>query len=222
MSSRRPRRHPRRHAKDSASTLLTIGRCGECPGRPAAMVFFVEEIFTSGFTSYFGSRSYQPRTFVSCGHQHARLSAIRPSLGVKERPILTKKRCSLSPETGLSCSAFGTCDGRATCIHSRQRVLTTAPSATVMRYQQERFRRSASSGSHPRKPRFVVKARAVAASAWLPAPGSPTAAETSRVTIEKAFAADAPALIEVQVDSRLLILRPWQFALMRPRSGIRH
>jgi acetolactate synthase I/II/III large subunit len=45
--------------------------------------FFVEEICQSGFTSYFDFPVYEPRTFVSCGHQATLGFDYSTSLGVK-------------------------------------------------------------------------------------------------------------------------------------------
>jgi acetolactate synthase I/II/III large subunit len=45
--------------------------------------FFVEEICQMGFTSYFGFPVYEPRTFVTCGHQGTLGFGYPTALGVK-------------------------------------------------------------------------------------------------------------------------------------------
>jgi acetolactate synthase-1/2/3 large subunit len=45
--------------------------------------FFVEEICQAGFTSFFGFPVYQPRTFVTCGHQGTLGFGFPTALGVK-------------------------------------------------------------------------------------------------------------------------------------------
>jgi acetolactate synthase-1/2/3 large subunit len=45
--------------------------------------FFVEEICQAGFTSYYGLPVYEPRTFVTCGHQGTLGFGYATALGVK-------------------------------------------------------------------------------------------------------------------------------------------
>jgi acetolactate synthase-1/2/3 large subunit len=163
--------------------------------------YFVEEICQTGFTSYFGFPVYQPRTFVSCGHQGTLGFGYSTSLGVKaahpDKPVL-----SISGDGGFMFGVQELATAVQHGIHVVSVVFNNGAFGNVMRDQQDRF------GGHViaaqlRNPDFVRLAESFGMAGYR----VKTPAELRR-TLEHAFAADAPALIEVQVE-RTQEVSPW-------------
>ena len=79
-SSRRQEPRPGPRSRRSSRTCSTSTRSARCLPRDG---FFVEEICQAGFTSYYGFPVYEPRTFVTCGHQGTLGFGFPTALGVK-------------------------------------------------------------------------------------------------------------------------------------------
>jgi acetolactate synthase I/II/III large subunit len=169
--------------------------------------YFVEEICQTGFTSYFGFPVYQPRTFVSCGHQGTLGFGYSTSLGVKAAHP-DKAVLSISGDGGFMFGVQELATAVQHGIHVVSVVFNNGAFGNVMRDQQERFGGRVIA-AQLRNPDFVKLADSFGMAGYR----VKTPAEL-RVTLEKAFAADAPALIEVQLD-RTREVSPWGF-LMPP------
>lgn len=170
--------------------------------------FFVEEICQAGFTSYFGFPVFEPRSFVTCGHQGTLGFGYPTSLGVKaahpDKPVV-----SISGDGGF---LFGVQE-LATAVQHRLGVVgivfDNGAFGNVMRDQQERFG-GRTIGAELRNPDFVKLAESFGMAGYRV--DSPA---RLRGVLEQALAADAPALIAVAVD-RTTEVSPWQFLMPRP------
>jgi acetolactate synthase I/II/III large subunit len=163
--------------------------------------YFVEEICQTGFTSYFGFPVYQPRTFVSCGHQGTLGFGYSTSLGVKAAHP-DKAVLSISGDGGFMFGVQELATAVQHGIHVVSVVFNNGAFGNVMRDQQERFGGRVIA-AQLRNPDFVKLADSFGMAGYR----VKTPAEL-RVALEKAFAADAPALIEVQLD-RTREVSPW-------------
>ncbi|MDE2305874.1 MAG: hypothetical protein KGL34_09960 [Gammaproteobacteria bacterium] len=171
--------------------------------------FFVDEICQSGFASLFAFPVYEPRTFVSSGHQGTLGSGYSTALGVKiahpRRQVL-----SISGDGGFM---FGVQE-LATAVQHRINVVgvvfNNGSFGNVQRDQEQGFdgRVIGSELANPDFPRLAESFGMTGLRARSP--------EELRRALEKAFAADAPALIEVPVELGAEG-SPWPF-LMPTRS----
>jgi acetolactate synthase-1/2/3 large subunit len=165
--------------------------------------FFVEEICQTGFSSVFGFPVYAPRTFVSCGHQGTLGFGYSTSLGVKvanpEKTVL-----SISGDGGFLFGVQELATAVQHGIHVVSVVFNNGAFGNVMRDQEERFG-SRVIAAELRNPDFVKLAESFGMAGYRV--NTPAGLRRS---LEKAFAADAPALIEVQVR-RTEEISPWEF-----------
>ena len=174
--------------------------------------FFVEEICQTGFTSYYGFPVYQPRTFVTCGHQGTLGFGFPTALGVK----VGNPNKAVVSVTGDGGFLFGVQD-LATAVQYEINLVTVVFNnnayGNVMRDQQRLFE-GRLLGSALRNPDFVR----LAESFGIPGRRVATPAQLKR-ELERALERDSPALIEVTVD-RNTEVSPWEF-LMPPsrRAG---
>ncbi|MFO1400656.1 MAG: thiamine pyrophosphate-binding protein [Steroidobacteraceae bacterium] len=169
--------------------------------------FFVEEICQAGFTSIFGFPIYQPRTFVTSGCQGTLGFGYPTALGVKAAHP-GKAVLSVNGDGGLM---FGIQELATAAQHKLGVVAVVFNNnafGNVMRDQQERFGGRVI-GSELRNPDFVRLAESCGVAGYRV--GRPA---ELRGVLERAFAADAPALIEVPVDRKAEV-SPWEF-LMPP------
>lgn len=169
--------------------------------------FFVEEICQTGFSSYFGFPVYAPRTFVSCGHQGTLGFGYSTSLGVKAGNP-GKAVLSISGDGGFMFGVQELATAVQHGIHVVSVVFNNGAFGNVMRDQEERFHGHVI-GAQLRNPDFVKLADSFGMAGF-----RVNTPEGLRHTLEKAFAADAPALIEVSLD-RTQEVSPWEF-LMPP------
>ena len=169
--------------------------------------FFVEEICQTGFTSVFGFPIYLPRTFVSCGHQGTLGFGYSTALGVKAAHP-RKAVLSISGDGGFMFGVQELATAVQHDINVVSVVFNNGAFGNVMRDQEERFGGHVI-GAQLRNPDFVKLAESFGMAGYR----VKTPAELQG-TLEKAFAADAPALIEVQVE-RTQEVSPWEF-LMPP------
>jgi acetolactate synthase-1/2/3 large subunit len=174
--------------------------------------FFVEEICQTGFTSYYGFPVYQPRTFVTCGHQGTLGFGFPTALGVKVGNP-DKAVVSITGDGGF---LFGVQD-LATAVQYGINLVTVVFNnnayGNVMRDQQRLFE-GRLLGSALRNPDFVK----LAESFGMPGCRVATAAKLKR-ELARALGRDSPALIEVTLNPSAEV-SPWEF-LMPPsrRAG---
>ena len=167
--------------------------------------FFVEEICQAGFTSIFGFPVYAPRTYVTCGSQGTLGFGYSTSLGVKAAHP-KKAVLSISGDGGFM---FGVQE-LATAVQHNLGVVSIVFNnnafGNVMRDQEQRFGGRVI-GSDLRNPDFVKLAESFGVAGY-----RVNQPAQLRAVLEKAFAADAPALIEVQVN-RAEEVSPWEFLM---------
>ena len=171
--------------------------------------FFVDEVCQSGFTSLFGFPVYEPRTFVTSGHQGTLGFGYSTALGVKianpSKPVL-----SISGDGGF---LFGVQE-LATAVQHRIAVVAVVFNngsfGNVQRDQELSFGGRVI-GSQLQNPDFVRLAESFGMAGYRA--GSPAAL---RAALERAFAADEPALIEVPVE-RASEVSPWPWLM--PQIG---
>ncbi len=173
--------------------------------------YFVEEICQAGFTSYFGFPVYEPRTFVTCGHQGTLGFGYSTSLGVKAahpgRPVL-----SISGDGGFM---FGVQE-LATAVQHGLNVVSVVFNngafGNVVRDQEQRFGGRVI-GAQLRNPDFVKLSESFGMRGY-----RVSTPDSLRSALDTAFAADAPALIEVRIE-RTAEVSPWPFLMPAPPGG---
>lgn len=171
--------------------------------------FFVEELCQAGFTSYFAFPVYEPRTFVTCGHQGTLGFGFPTALGVKaahpDRAVV-----SITGDGGF---LFGLSD-LATAAQYGLGVVTVVfdngAYGNVLRDQQRLFE-GRELGARLENPDFVALAESFGVSGRRA--DSPAELE---VAVRDALAADAPALIAVGLDPAQEV-SPWRFLMPSPR-----
>lgn len=173
--------------------------------------FFVEEICQTGFTSYYGFPVYEPRTFVTCGHQGTLGFGFPTALGVKfGNP--DKAVVSITGDGGF---LFGVQD-LATAVQYGIDLVTVVFNnnayGNVLRDQQRLFE-GRLIGAELRNPDFVTLAESFGMAACRV--GTPAQLKHE---LDKALSRDAPALIEVTVD-RSSEVSPWEFLMPAPRKA---
>ncbi|KAB0622586.1 thiamine pyrophosphate-dependent enzyme [Castellaniella defragrans] len=170
--------------------------------------FFVEEICQAGFTSFYGFPVYQPRTYVTAGHQGTLGYGFPTALGVK---VGNPDKCVVSI-TGDGGFLFGLQD-LITAAQYRINlvvvVFNNGAYGNVYRDQQRLFE-GRTIGSELSNPDFVK----LAESFGIAGQRVQTPAQLAQA-LERAFAADAPALIEVPIDKDRET-PPWEFLMPAP------
>ncbi len=167
--------------------------------------FFVEELCQAGFASYYAFPVYQPRTFVTCGHQGTLGFGFSTALGVKvgnpDKPVV-----SITGDGGF---LFGLQE-LATAAQYGLGVVTVLFNnnayGNVLRDQLRRYEGRVL-GAELENPNFV----ALAESFGVSASRASTPAELGHA-LETALADGGPALIEVPVDPRSEV-SPWEFLM---------
>ena len=167
--------------------------------------FFVEEVCQAGFTSIYGFPVYAPRTYVTSGCQGTLGFGYSTSLGVKAAHP-KKAVLSISGDGGFM---FGVQE-LATAVQHNLGVVSVVFNnnafGNVMRDQEQRFGGRVI-GSELRNPDFVKLAESFGMAGY-----RVNQPAQLRAVLEKAFAADAPALIEVPVN-RAEEVSPWEFLM---------
>ncbi len=170
--------------------------------------YFVEEICQAGFTSIFGFPIYQPRTYVTSGCQGTLGFGYPTALGVKAAHP-DKAVLSVNGDGGF---LFGVQELATAVQHNLgvvAVVFNNGAFGNVMRDQQERFAGRVI-GSDLRNPDFVRLAESFGMAGY-----RVNQPAQLRSVLERAFAADAPALIEVPVE-RAAEVSPWEFLMPQP------
>jgi acetolactate synthase I/II/III large subunit len=154
--------------------------------------FFVEEICQAGFAATYALPVYEPRTYVSGGHQGTLGFGFPTSLGVK---VAYPDRAVVSV-TGDGGFQFGLQE-LATAVQERIGVVTVLfdnnAYGNVLRDQQRIYGREVASRLHNPDWLRLAESYGVAAT-------SATTPEELRSALDDALSADAPALIHVPVD----------------------
>jgi acetolactate synthase-1/2/3 large subunit len=167
----------------------------------------VEEVCQTGFTSYFGFPVYEPRTFISCGHQGTLGFGFSTALGVKVGNP-DKAVVSITGDGGFMFGVQELATAAQYGINIVVIVFNNNAYGNVLRDQQQLFD-GRLIGSELCNPGFVKLAESFDVFACKVA--TPAAL---RVELERALALDAPALIEVSIE-RYAEVSPWEF-LMPP------
>jgi acetolactate synthase-1/2/3 large subunit len=174
--------------------------------------FFVEEICQAGFTSYFGFPVYQPRTFVTCGHQGTLGFGFPTALGVKAGNP-DKAVVSIAGDGGFM---FGVQD-LATAVQYGINVVSVVfdnnAYGNVLRDQQRLFG-GREIGARLRNPDFVK----LAESFGLAGRRVSTPDQLKR-ELAQALDRDAPALIQVAIETGSEV-SPWEFLMPPARSRV--
>jgi acetolactate synthase-1/2/3 large subunit len=165
--------------------------------------FFVEEISQVGFTARFGFPVYEPRTYVASGYQDNLGFGYMTSLGVKVANP-GKAVVSINGDGGFM---FGVQE-LATAVQHRigtvAIVFNNRSFGNVLRDQKISFG-GRYLGASLRNPDFVKLAESFGAAGYrVSTPAG------LRETLERALAADAPALIEVPIEPGAEA-SPWPF-----------
>jgi acetolactate synthase I/II/III large subunit len=165
--------------------------------------FFVDEISQMGFAAMFGFPVYQPRTFVTSGHQGTLGFGFPTALGVKvafpDRPVI-----SVTGDGGFMFAVQELATAVQYGINLVTVVFNNESYGNVFRDQQQQFG-GRLLGSELVNPNFVALAESFGVSAA--AVSSP---QQLRPALERAFAADRPVLLEVCVP-RGADSDPWRF-----------
>lgn len=171
--------------------------------------FFVEEICQAGFTSFYGFPVYEPRTYVTAGHQGTLGYGFPTALGVK---VGNPDKCVVSI-TGDGGFLFGLQD-LITAVQYGINLVTVVFNNSAygnVRRDQLRLFEGRTIGSELSNPDFVKLAESFGMAGYRA--HSPTELEQ---TLAKAFAANAPALIEVPIDKNTET-PPWEFLMPAPK-----
>ena len=167
--------------------------------------FFVEELCQAGFASYYAFPVYEPRTFVTSGHQGTLGFGFPTALGVKAGNP-DKAVVSITGDGGF---LFGLPD-LATAVQYGLDLVTVVFNndayGNVVR-DQERFYGGRVIGSELRNPDFVALAESFGASGY-----RARTPDELRRALEQALGAGSPAVIEVPVDRRDEV-SPWKFLM---------
>jgi acetolactate synthase I/II/III large subunit len=154
--------------------------------------FFVDEISQMGFAAMFAFPVYEPRTFVTSGHQGTLGFGFPTSLGVKlafpERPVI-----SVTGDGGFMFAVQELATAVQYGINVVTLVFNNNSYGNVYRDQQQLFQ-GRLLGSELVNPDFVRLAESFGVSAT--AVDSP---EALRPVLERALGADRPMLVEVKV-----------------------
>src|SRR5882672_7830088 len=173
--------------------------------------FFCEEISQVGFTARFGFPVYEPRQYVTCGYQDNLGYGFNTALGVKlahpEKAVVT-----VSGDGGFMYGVQELATAVQYGINVVSIVFNNSAYGNVWRDQQERYS-GRLLGVELRNPDFVKLAESFGALAMRVA--NP---EQLKGALERALAAAAPALIEVDCP-RGSETSPWPFLHPPPPPG---
>jgi acetolactate synthase-1/2/3 large subunit len=171
--------------------------------------FFVEEVCQAGFASYFALPVYEPRTFVSCGHQGTLGFGFPTALGVKaahpDRAVV-----SVNGDGGF---LFGLGDLATAAQYGLGLVTVVFDNGAygnVLR-DQERLFDGRVIGAELENPDFVALAESFGVRGRRA--GTPAELEAA---VRESLAEGGPAVIAVAVDRRQEV-SPWRFLMPQPR-----
>ena len=167
--------------------------------------FLVEEICQAGFTSYFGFPVYEPRTFVSGGHQGTLGFGFPTALGVKagnpDRAVV-----SITGDGGFQFGLQELATARRYGLGLVTVLFNNNAYGNVLRDQQLRYEGRVI-GAELENPDFVALAASYGVASRRA--GSPDELSTA---VAGALAGGAPALIEVPIEPGTEV-SPWEFLI---------
>ena len=174
---------------------------------------FVDEITQVGFAAWSSYPTYEPRTYVTSGHQGTLGFGYPTALGAKvgnpDKPVL-----SIAGDGGFMFASNELATAAQYNIPLVTVVFNNNAYLNVLR-DQERLFNGRTVGSRLRNPDFVKFAESFGVSAY-----KADSATALRPVLEKAFAADAPVLIEVPVETGSETA-PWEFIMPPPPDDLR-
>ncbi len=165
--------------------------------------YFVEEISQAGFAARFGFPVYAPRTYVTCGYQETLGFGFNTALGVKvanpDKPVI-----SITGDGGF---LFGVQELATAVQHGINVVTCVFNNGAFGNVRRDQLTTYAGRviGAELINPDFVKLAESFGVTAY-----RVRTPREFRPVLEKAFAADAPVLIEVMVE-RGSEASPWPF-----------
>jgi acetolactate synthase-1/2/3 large subunit len=165
--------------------------------------FFVEEISQVGFTSRFGFPVYEPRTFVTCGYQDNLGFGYTTALGVKVANP-GKAVVSINGDGGFMFGVQELATAAQYNIGCVAIVFNNQSFGNVLRDQKQSFG-GRYYGERLKNPDFIKLAESFGIAGY-----RVRAPVELRPALEKALAADAPALIEVMGEPGQEA-SPWPF-----------
>jgi acetolactate synthase I/II/III large subunit len=171
--------------------------------------FLVEEICQAGFASYFAYPVYEPRTFVTCGHQGTLGFGFPTALGVKVGNP-DKAVVALAGDGGFMFGIQDLATAAAYGIAVVVVLFNNGAYGNVLR-DQKRLYDGRTIGSRLRNPDFVK----LAESFGVDAVRVDTPERLTRA-LERALGLGAPALIEIPVEADGEV-SPWEFLMPPPR-----
>jgi acetolactate synthase I/II/III large subunit len=169
---------------------------------------FVEEICQAGFTSYFALPVYEPRTFLTCGHQGTLGFGYATSLGAKvARPDLPV--VAITGDGGFAFALQELITAAQYGLGVVSVLFDNGAYGNVLRDQGRLFDGRAVA-SELRNPDWAALARACDVT-----PYSATTPEELERAVATAIEADEPALVVVSVD-RHEEVSPWPLLMPQP------
>jgi acetolactate synthase-1/2/3 large subunit len=172
--------------------------------------FFVEEICQAGFASHFGFPIYEPRKFVTAGHQGTLGFGYPTSLGVQVGNP-GKAVVSIAGDGGFQFGLQELATAMQYGINVVVIVFNNNAYGNVRRDQEQLFEGRVL-GAELRNPDFVALAESFGMRGYRA--GTP---ESLRSALDQALASSAPALIEVPIDYHTEC-SPWEFLMPPSRS----
>ena len=171
--------------------------------------FYVPELSQMGFTSYYGLPIYEPRTYVTEGFQGTLGFGFQTALGVK----VAEPDRAVVCVTGDGGFMFGVQE-LATAVAHNIGVVTLVFNNQAfgnVRRDQARMFDGRLTGAELHNPDFVKLAESFGAAGYRVS--SPAALKP---VLEKAIAADAPAVIEIPIDPDAET-SPWEFIMLQDK-----
>lgn len=163
--------------------------------------FFVEEICQAGFTSMFAFPVYRPRTYVTAGFQGTLGFGYATALGVKvahpDKPVV-----SINGDGGFLFTMQELATAAQYGIGVVALVFNNGAFGNVRRDQETRYDGRVI-GADLKNPDFVKLAESFGVAGY-----KATSPDALRPVLEKALAADQPAVIEIPVDPKTEV-SPW-------------
>jgi acetolactate synthase-1/2/3 large subunit len=166
--------------------------------------FFVEEICQAGFASYYAFPVYEPRTFVTCGHQGTLGFGFPTALGVKVGNP-SRKVVSITGDGGFQFGLQELATAAAYGLDLVTVLFDNAAYGNVLRDQERRYGRVI--GAELGNPDWQALA-----SSYGVRPATARSPAELASALADAFERSEPALVVVPVDRRTEV-SPWEFLM---------
>ena len=169
---------------------------------------FVDEVTQVGFAAWSSYPTYTPRSYITSGHQGTLGYGFPTALGVKVGNS-DKAVVSIAGDGGFMFAANELATAAQFNIPLVTVVFNNNAYLNVLR-DQERLFEGRAIGSNLRNPDFVKLAESFGVDGY-----KATSAEELRPLLEKGFAANAPVLIEVEIETGTESV-PWKYIMPPP------